>query len=93
MSCSDEHQPARARYLRLVPDCRTRYQKDLAVEIIEAEIRSAQQEVLLEAAKLVLSGEPTEIVPPATWPRRTDDPTEGAGSPALRGGPLLHPLT
>ena len=32
-----------------------------AVEIIEAEIRSAQHEVLLEAAKLVLSGEPIEI--------------------------------
>jgi len=28
--------------------------KDLAIEIIEAEIRSAQHEVLLEAAKLVL---------------------------------------
>ena len=39
----------------------SREQKDLAVEIIEAEIRSAQHEVLLEAAKLVLSGEPVEI--------------------------------
>jgi hypothetical protein len=39
----------------------SRNQKDLAVEIIEAEIRSAQHEVLLEAAKLVLSGEPIEI--------------------------------
>ena len=39
----------------------SREQKDLAVEIIEAEIRSGQQEVLLEAAKLVLSGEPVEI--------------------------------
>jgi hypothetical protein len=35
--------------------------KDLAIEIIEAEIRSAQHEVLLEAAKLVLTGEPIEI--------------------------------
>jgi hypothetical protein len=35
--------------------------KDLAIEIIEGEIRSAQQEVLLEAAKLVLTGEPIEI--------------------------------
>jgi len=39
----------------------SRDQKDLAVEIIEAEIRSAQHEVLLEAAKLVLTGEPIEI--------------------------------
>jgi hypothetical protein len=37
------------------------HRKELAVEIIEAEIRSAQYEVLLEAAKLVLSGEPVEI--------------------------------
>jgi hypothetical protein len=39
----------------------TRNQKDLAVDIIEAEIRSAQHEVWLEAAKLVLTGEPVEI--------------------------------
>jgi hypothetical protein len=38
-----------------------REQKDLAVEIIEAEIRSAQHEVLLEAARLVLSGEAIDI--------------------------------
>jgi hypothetical protein len=38
----------------------SRGQKDLPVEIIEAEIRSAQYEVLFEAAKLVLSGEPIE---------------------------------
>jgi hypothetical protein len=38
-----------------------RNRKDLAVEIIEAEIRSAQHEVWLEAAKLVLTGEPIEI--------------------------------
>ena len=36
-------------------------QKDLAVEIIEAEIRSAQYEVWLEAARLVLTDEPIEI--------------------------------
>jgi hypothetical protein len=36
-------------------------QKDLAVEINESEIRTAQHEVLLEAAKLMLSGEPIEI--------------------------------
>jgi hypothetical protein len=39
----------------------TRGQRDLAVEIIEAEIRSAQHAMLLEAAKLVLSAEPIEI--------------------------------
>ena len=39
----------------------SRNQKNLAVEIIEAEIRSAQYEVWLEAAKLVLTGEPVEI--------------------------------
>jgi hypothetical protein len=33
----------------------------LAVEIVEAEIRSAQHEVLLDAARLMLSGEPVEI--------------------------------
>ena len=33
----------------------------MAVEIIEAEIRSAQHEVWLEAAKLVLAGEPVQI--------------------------------
>lgn len=35
--------------------------KELAIEIIEAEIRSAQHEVLLEAARLVLTGEPIAI--------------------------------
>ena len=40
----------------------SRNQKDLAVEIIEAEIRSAQYEVWLEAAKMVLTdAEPVEI--------------------------------
>jgi hypothetical protein len=39
----------------------SREQKTLAVEILEAEIRSGQEEVLLEAAKLVLSGEPVEV--------------------------------
>ena len=39
-----------------------RAQRNQAVEIIEAEIRSAQREVLLEAAKLVLGGRgPREI--------------------------------
>jgi hypothetical protein len=35
--------------------------KDLAVDIIEGEIRSVQHEVLLEAARLVLTGEPVAI--------------------------------
>ena len=35
--------------------------RGLAVEIIEAEIRSAQHEVLLDAARLVLRGAPIEI--------------------------------
>jgi hypothetical protein len=39
----------------------SREQKDLAVEIIEAEIRSAQHEVWLEASRLVLTGEPIEV--------------------------------
>ena len=39
----------------------SREQKDLAIDIIESEIRSAQHEVLLEAARLVLSGESVEI--------------------------------
>lgn len=40
----------------------TRNRKDLAVDIIEAEIRSAQYEVWLEAAKLVLTdNEPVTI--------------------------------
>ena len=41
----------------------SREQKDLVVEIIEAEIRSAQHEGLLEAARLVLTGDPIEIAP------------------------------
>ena len=39
----------------------SREQKSLAVEIIEAEVRSAQHEVLLEAARLVLCGDSVEI--------------------------------
>jgi hypothetical protein len=35
--------------------------KDLAIDIIEAEIRSAQQEAFREAARLVLTGDPIEI--------------------------------
>ena len=39
----------------------SREQKSLAVEIIEAEVRSAQHEVLIEAARLVLFSEQVEI--------------------------------
>ena len=56
----DPHERATSVYYR-VAGLVTRERKDLAVEIIEAEIRSAQHEVLLEAAKLVLTGEPVEI--------------------------------
>jgi hypothetical protein len=35
--------------------------KEIAIDIIEGEIRSAQQEAFLEAAKLVLTGDPIEI--------------------------------
>jgi hypothetical protein len=35
--------------------------KEIAIDIIEAEIRSAQHEAFLEAAKLVLTGDPVEI--------------------------------
>ena len=53
--------PSRARRVRLVSRGRPLRRKELAIEIVEAEIRSAQYEILLEAAKLVLSGEPIEI--------------------------------
>ena len=39
----------------------SREQKELAVEIIEAEIRNAQYEIWLEASRLVLTGEPIEV--------------------------------
>jgi len=47
----DGHERATSCWYR-VAGLVSREQKDLAVEIIEAEIRSAQHEVLLEAAKL-----------------------------------------
>jgi len=57
----DPHERATSVYCRVM-GLVTRERKDLAVEIIEAEIRSAQHEVLLEAAKLVLTDdEPIEI--------------------------------
>ena len=58
-------EPRRPRRIRLVSDCRPRYpanRKDLAIDIIESEIRSAIHEVWLEAAKLVLTdAEPLAI--------------------------------
>jgi hypothetical protein len=36
----------------------SREQKELAIEILEAEIRSAQHEVLLDAARITLGAEP-----------------------------------
>src|SRR5262249_34255971 len=54
----------------------TRGQRELAVEIIETEVRSAQHEVLLEAAKLVLSGEPIEIARQLRDRAETDHPAE-----------------
>jgi hypothetical protein len=56
----DPHERATSVWYR-VAGLVSREQKDLAVDIIESEIRSAQHEVLLEAAKLVLSGDPIAI--------------------------------
>jgi glutamine synthetase len=54
----DPHERATSVWYRIAGLLR---RKEVAVEIIEAEIRSAQQEVFLEAAKLVLTGDPIEI--------------------------------
>jgi len=56
----DPHERAESCWYRIA-GLISREQKDLAVEIIEAEIRAAQHEVLLDAARLVLSGEPIAI--------------------------------
>ena len=57
----DPHERAVSVWYRTV-GLASRNQKDLAVEIIDAEIRHAQYEMLLEAAKLVLNdAEPVEI--------------------------------
>jgi hypothetical protein len=56
----DPHERATSCWYR-VAGLVSRAQQDLAIEIIEAEIRSAQHEVFLEAARLVLTGEPIEI--------------------------------
>ena len=54
----DPHERATSCWYRVAGLLR---KKDIAIEIIESEIRSAQHEVLLEAAKLVLSGDAIEI--------------------------------
>jgi hypothetical protein len=56
----DAHARAQSVWYR-VTGLASRSARDLGVSIIEAEIRHAQYEVLLEAAKLVLAGEPVEI--------------------------------
>ena len=54
----DAHERATSVWYRIAGLLRRR---ELAIETIEAEIRSAQHEVWLEAATLVLTGEPIEI--------------------------------
>ena len=55
----DPHERATSCWYRVAGLLR---RKELAIEIVEAEIRSAQHEVLLEAAKLVLiDAKPIEI--------------------------------
>lgn len=54
----DAHERATSVWYRVAGLLR---RKEIAIDIIEAEIRSAQQEALLEAAKLVLTGDPVEI--------------------------------
>ena len=54
----DAHERATSLWYRVAGLLR---RKELAIDIIEGEIRSAQHEVLLEAAKLVLTGDPIEI--------------------------------
>src|SRR5262249_25357821 len=56
----DPHERATSCWYR-VAGLVSREQKDLAVETIEAEIRSAEYELLLEVSRLVLSGDPIEI--------------------------------
>jgi hypothetical protein len=50
----DPHERATSVWYRVAGLLR---RKDLAIEIVEAEIRSAQYEVWLEAAKLVVDGQ------------------------------------
>jgi len=54
----DPHERATSVWYRVAGLLR---RKGLAIEIIEAEIRSAQHEVWLDASRLVLTGDPIEI--------------------------------
>jgi hypothetical protein len=56
----DAHERATSVWYRMA-GLISRKQKDLAVSRIADELRAAQYEVWLEAARLVLSGEPIEI--------------------------------
>ena len=58
MTSMDPHERATSVWYRVAGLLRP---TELAIEIVEAEIRSAQHEVLVDAAKLVLTGEPVEI--------------------------------
>ena len=84
----DPHQRAVSVWYRIA-GLISREQKTLAVEIIEAEIRSAQHEALLEAARLVLCGEPVEIAQQLRdRAERTIRPTQ-MQTPPSRGGRAL----
>src|SRR5215813_5671609 len=54
----DPHERATSVWYRIAGLLR---KKDLAIDIIESEIRSARQEAFREAAKLVLTGDPIEM--------------------------------
>jgi len=58
---SRDHGSTRARHIRLVSDRRATAPEGNSHRHHRGEIRSAQQEVFLEAAKLVLTGDPIEI--------------------------------
>jgi hypothetical protein len=74
----DPHQRATFCYYR-VGGLITRGQRELAVEIIETAIRAAQHDILLDAAKLMLTGEPIEIARKLRdMAERTIRPTERA---------------
>ena len=54
----DPHERATSVWYRVAG---LRRRKELAIDIIAREIRSAQQEVSREAARLVLSGDPIDV--------------------------------
>ena len=57
-SVMDPHERATSVWYRVAGLLR---RKDLAIDIIASEIRSAQQEVWREAARIVLSADPIEV--------------------------------